>query len=102
MFYWTGSMKIEVIYKGYIIKVSQLNSSFCVLLKRYRGKLLGDRQKKLFDDLKAITEDIYKDYALKSKEFEREYFPYFKLVKSYGNYQFNFLVIKKDYIRNGQ
>ena len=52
-------MKIEVIYKGYIIKVSQLNSSFCVLLKRCRGKILGDRQKKLFDDLKAITEDIH-------------------------------------------
>ena len=89
-------------FKGYIIKVSELNSSFFVLVKRYRGKILGDRQKKLFDDLKAITEDIYKDYALKFKEFEREYFPYFKLVKSYGNYQFNFLVIKKDYIRNGQ
>ena len=59
MLYWTGSMKIEVIYKRYIIKVSQLNSSFCVLLKRYRGKILGDRQKKLFDDLKAITEDIH-------------------------------------------
>ena len=59
MLYWTGSMKIEVIYKGYIIKVSQLNSSFCVLLKRYRGKILSDRQKKLFDDLKAITEDIH-------------------------------------------
>ena len=83
-------------FKGYIIKVSELNSSFFVLLKRYRGKILGDRQKKLFDDLKAITEDIYKDYALKSKEFEREYFPYFKLVKNYGNYQFHFLVIKKD------
>ena len=84
-------------FKGYIIKVSELNSSFFVLVKRYRGKILGDRQKKLFGDLKAITEDIYKDYALKSKEFEREYFPYFKLVKSYGNYQFHFLVIKKDY-----
>ena len=87
-------------FKGYIIKVSELNSSFFVLIKRYRAKTLGDRQKKLFDDLKAITEDIYKDYALRSKESEREYFPYFKLVKSYDNYQFYFLVIKKNYIRN--
>ena len=85
-------------FKGYIKKVSELNSSFFVLVKRYRGKILGDIQKELFDDLKAITEDIHKDYTLRSKEFEREYFPYFKLVKSYDNYQFHFLVIKKDYI----
>ena len=89
-------------FKGYIIKVSELNSSFFVFVKLCRGKIVGDRQKKLFDDLKTITEDIYKDYALRSKEFEREYFPYFKVAKSYGNYQFHFLVIKKDYIRNGR
>ena len=34
-------------FKGYIIKVSELNSSFFVLVKRYRGKILGDRQKHL-------------------------------------------------------
>ena len=69
-------------FKGYIIKVSELNSLFFVLVKRYRGKILGDRQNKSSGDLKAITEDIYKNYAYKSTEFEREYFPYFKLVKS--------------------
>ena len=31
-------------FKGYVIKVSELNSSFFVLLKRYRGKILGDRK----------------------------------------------------------
>ena len=34
-------------FKGYIIKVSELNSSFFVLLKRYMGTILGDRQKKI-------------------------------------------------------
>ena len=31
-------------FKGYTIKVSELNSSFFVLLKRYRGTTLGDRK----------------------------------------------------------
>ena len=47
-----------------------------------------------------LIENLCKEYALKSKELERDFFPYFKLVKSYGNYQFHFLVIKKDYVRN--
>lgn len=89
-------------FKGYIVKVSELKSSFFVLIKRYRGKVLGERRKFLFDILKLITEDICRDYASKSKNFEQEYFPYFKLVKSYGNYQFHFLVIKKDYVRKGR
>ena len=79
-------------FKGYIVKVSELKSSFFVLIKRYRGKVLRERWKFLFDTLKLKTEDIYRDYASKSKNFEQEYFPYFKLVKSYVNYQFHFLV----------
>ena len=41
-------------FKGYIIKVSELNSSSSVLVKSYRGKILGDRQKKIFDDLSQV------------------------------------------------
>lgn len=32
-------------FKGYIVKVSELKSSFFVLIKRYRGKVLGERRK---------------------------------------------------------
>ena len=89
-------------FREYIFKVAELNSSVFVLIKRYRGKILGDRQKILYKDLKNITENIYEEYALKSKDFERQFFPYFKLGKIYGNYQFHFLVVKKDYVRNGR
>ena len=100
-FYEDVDFAVKNKFREYIVKVSELNSSF-VLIKRCRGKILGERQKFLFDNLKEITKNVYKEYALKSKEFERDYFPYFKLVKSYGNYQFHFLVIKKDYVRNGR
>ena len=66
-------------FREYIVKVSELNSSFFVLIKRYRGTILVERQKFLFNNLKEITENVYKENALKSKEFERDYFPYFKL-----------------------
>ena len=81
-------------FREHIDKVSQLNSYFFVLIKIYRGEILGERQKYLFNNLKKIAENIYQQYALKSKEFERQNLPYFKLFKSYGNYQFHFLVVK--------
>ena len=36
------------------------------------------------------------------KILRENFFPYFKLVKSYDNYQSHFLVVKKGYIRNGR
>ena len=89
-------------FRGYYVKVSQLNSSFFVLVKRRRGKILGEKRKFLFDRLKVISEEIYDKYASLSKLFEQEYFPYFKPVKSYSNYHFHFLVVKKDYIKYGK
>ena len=53
----------------------------------------------MFENLKKITEEIYKKYSRLSPTFYRSYFPYFKLVKSYGGYFFHFLVIKKEYGR---
>ena len=101
-FYEDVDFAVKNKFRKYIVKVSELNSSFFVLIKRYRGKILGEWQKFCFDNLKEITKNVHKEYALKSKEFARDYVPYFKLVKSYGSYQFHFLVIKKDYIRNGR
>ena len=86
---------VKVQFKGYYVKVSQLNSSFFVLVKRCRGKILGEKKKILFDRLKWKPEEIHDRYAKLSKVFEIEYFPYFKLVKSHSNYHFHFLVVKK-------
>ena len=46
-------------FKYYTVKMSELNSSFCVLVKQYRGKILGERQKYLFDSVKLISENLY-------------------------------------------
>ena len=96
-FYEDIEFAVKAQFKEYYVKVSQLNSSFFVLVKRRRGKILGEKRLYLFDKLKRISEDVYDEYVKFSKVFEQEYFPYFKLVKSYGNYHFHFLVIKKDY-----
>ena len=77
----------------YIIKVSEVRRSFYVLVKKHRGKILGD----LFIDVKYISEKIYNKFADDSKSFRYDYFPYFKLVRCYGNYQYHFLVVKKAY-----
>ena len=51
----------------------------------------------MIDDVKDFSEEIYKTYAEKSSNFRYKFFPYFKLVRSYGGYQYHFLVIRKDY-----
>ena len=53
----------------------------------------------MFENLKKITEKIYDKYSRISSAFYRNYFPYFKLIKSYGGYHIHFLVIKKEYRR---
>ena len=73
-------------FKEYYVKVSQLNSSFFVLVKRRRGKILGEKRLYLFDKLKRISEDVYDEYVKFSKVFEQDYFPYFpsRKVRSCG------------------
>ena len=51
----------------------------------------------MIDDVKDFSEEIYKTYAEKSSNFRYKFFPYFKLVRSYGVYQYHFLVIRKDH-----
>ena len=68
-------------FPRYIVKVSQLNSSFFVLVKRSRGKILNDNKTFLYDTLQRLSEDIYKKYAGNCTKFSYNYFPYFKLVK---------------------
>ena len=84
-------------FSRYIIKVSWVKGSFYVLVKKLRGKILGDNLRNLFNDVKYISEKIYNKFPDDYKSFRYNYFPYFKLVRCYGNYQYHFLVVKKDY-----
>ena len=67
------------------------------LVKKPRGKILNDDLKYLYDKVQYISENIYKKFAQDSKEFCYGFFPYFKLVKFYGNYHYHFLDVRKDY-----
>ena len=88
-------------FRKYIVKVSQLNGSFFVLIKRPRGKILGKKRKYFHDKLKEITEKIYRKYAFASGKSEQQFFPYLKLVRSCRKYQYHFLIVKKDYLTSG-
>ena len=61
-----------------------------------RRKIWGDNLKNLFDEVKFISEQIYKKFAQDSNTFFLNYFPYFRLAGCYGNYQHHFLVVRKD------
>ena len=84
-------------FSRYIVKVSEVRGSFYVLVKKPRGKILGDNLRNLFNDVKYISKKIYNKFADDSKWFRSEHFPCFKLMRSYGNCQYHFLVVKKDY-----
>ena len=58
-FYKDMEFSVKSNFKDYIVKASELNSSFFAWIKRYRGEILGERQKILFANLKKITENIY-------------------------------------------
>ena len=58
-FYKDIEYAVKAQCKEYYVKVSQLNSSFFVLVKRRRGKILGEKRLYLFDKLKRISEDVY-------------------------------------------
>ena len=84
-------------FKQYYVKVSEMNGSFFVLVKRRRRKIFGEKHKFFSILYKKLTEDIYLKFSNRPFFFEKNYFLYFKLVKSYGNLHFHFLVVKKDY-----
>ena len=96
-FYEDIEYAVKSKFREYYVKVSQVNSSFFVLIKLRRGKILCEKRKILFDSLERISEEIYYKYSDLSNRFEQEYFPYFKLVKSYDSYHFHFFCSKKDY-----
>ena len=81
----------------YIDKISQVKVSFFVRIKKPRGKILNDDLNYLCDNVQRISENTYKKFAEHSIEFCYAFFPYFKLVKCYGNYHCHFVVLRRDY-----
>ena len=58
-------------FKQYYVKVSEMNGSFFVLVRRRRGKILGEKQKFLLDTLQKLTEDIYLKFSNRSFFFSK-------------------------------
>ena len=70
-FYEDINFSVKNKFRDYVVNVTELSSSFFVLIKKFRGNILGEKQNFLFYNLKEITENLDKEYASKSKEFER-------------------------------
>ena len=96
-FYENMEFSLKRKFGRYIVKVSQVKGSFCVLIRKPRGKILNDDLNSMFENVKYISEKIYRKFAENSSSFRYKFFPYFKLVRCYGSYQYHFLVVRKDY-----
>ena len=44
------------------VKATQVKKSIYVLIRKKRGKILGDKRQELFEQVKNISEDIYYNY----------------------------------------
>ena len=84
-------------FPSYTVEVSEVKEYFYVLVRKPTRKILEQNLKNLLDKVKHIFEGIYNKFAEDSKSFCYNYFPYFKLVKCCGNYQYHVLVVSKDY-----
>ena len=60
------------------------------LVRTPRGKILGQKQKKLFETAESITKNIYHNYARGCFNLCYSSFPYFKPVRNFGDHNFHF------------
>ena len=83
----------------YNVKVSQTDGSFFLLVRRRprRRNLVGDRTY-ICKTVQITSQNTYRKYAFNCIEFQYKYFPYFKLVRCFGDNQYHFLVVRKNYI----
>ena len=61
------------------------------------GKILNKNLVDMFDSVKSLSEKICFEHAELSTTFRYRYFPCVKLIRCYGNYQYHFLVVRKNY-----
>ena len=93
----TLEFNIQREFSRYHVKVSQVRRSFHVLIRKPRGTILGETFKNMADDVKYISEKVYRKFSEQSNRFRYKYFLYFKLVRWCGGYQYHFLVAEQDY-----
>ena len=77
-------------FSQHFVKVSHVKRSFYALERTPRGKILGQKQKKLFETVESITKNIYHNYARDCSNLRYSSFPYFKLVRNFGDHNFHF------------
>ena len=96
-FYENIEFSLKRKFSRYIVKVSQVKGSFYVLIRKPREKILNVDSNFMFENVKYISEKICRKFTENSSSFRYKFFPYYKLVRCYGSYQYYFLVIRKDY-----
>ena len=57
-FYEAMEFSMKQKFDRYIVKVSQVNGSFYVQIRKPRGKILGDNYRFIIENLKYISEKI--------------------------------------------
>lgn len=67
-FYENLEFNLQREFSRYIVKVSQVKGSFYVLIKKPRGKILGKSLRNMIDDVKYISEKVYKKYSDQSNQ----------------------------------
>ena len=83
-------------FPDYIVKIAQVKKWFYVLVRKPRREILGRDKNVLFKKVEEISRNIYHNYARNCSTLF-VFFPYFKLVKIYGNYHCHCLVMRKEY-----
>ena len=96
-FYENLEFNLQREFSCYTVKVSQVKGSFYVLIRKPRWKILDESLKNMIDDVKYISEKVYKKFSDQSNRFRYKFSPYFKLVRHYGGCQYHFLVVRQDY-----
>lgn len=63
-------------FSRYIVKVPQVKGLFYVLIRKPRGTILGESLKNMTDDVKYISEKVYKDFSNQSNRFRYRFVHY--------------------------
>ena len=88
---------ISANFPSYVFIINVAESKNGSMVRKKRGKGLGEQKLKLFETIKNISECVYKYYSQRSRFVLVNYFPYFRLLRNYSNYHFHFLVISNEY-----
>ena len=76
-FFETLEFNIQREFSYYNVKVSQVRGSFYVLIRKPRGKILGETFKTMADDVKYIPEKVKRKFFEQSNRFRYKYSHYF-------------------------